>query len=61
MAGNDLRRQLYAAFSEVQLSLQDADILPVPFRNLGVSLAGRFEHYSDFGHSATPRVKTLSR
>ena len=55
-ASNDLRRQLYATYSEVQLSLLDADFLTAPLRNFAVSLAGRIEHYSDFGHAATPRV-----
>lgn len=55
-AANDLRRLLYAGFSETKLRLLNADTFAAPFRNLTLSLAGRAEHYSDFGSSATPRV-----
>jgi iron complex outermembrane receptor protein len=55
VVSNDLRRQTSAAFAEIEAPLLDDERLPTPLRNLTVSLAGRYERYSDFGHSAVPR------
>jgi iron complex outermembrane receptor protein len=55
-AGNDLRRQLLAAFGEVFMPILDAHTFPAPWRSLTVSVSGRFEHYSDFGEAGTPRL-----
>ena len=52
----DLRRLLYAAFSEIQVTPLNVDTVATPYRNLSLSIAGRMERYSDFGSSATPRV-----
>ena len=52
----DLRRQIYAAFIEIEAPLLDAETLPRPLRNLSVSIAGRYDEYSDFGNSAVPRL-----
>jgi len=48
---NNLRRQVRSAFLEIEAPLLDADRFPAPFRNLSVSLAERYEHYSDFAQS----------
>jgi iron complex outermembrane receptor protein len=54
---NNLRRQLSAAFTEIEAPLLDGERFPIPFRGLSVSLAGRYEHYRDFGRSvAVPRI-----
>jgi outer membrane receptor protein involved in Fe transport len=54
--GSNLTRHLFAGFAEVVAPLfGPANALP-GVRKLDVSLAGRYERYSDFGRSITPRV-----
>lgn len=56
-AGQDqTQRTVMAAFGEVQLPLvAEANRMP-GIEDLHLSLAGRYEHYSDFGSSFDPRV-----
>jgi outer membrane receptor protein involved in Fe transport len=54
-AGHDLHRRVRAAFAAVSVPILSARA-DQPGRNrLEVSLAGRYEDYTDFGHVTTPR------
>jgi outer membrane receptor protein involved in Fe transport len=54
---SDLRRQIFAGFSELHVPVFDSQRFPVPFRNLTLSWTERYEQYRDFGCSVrVPRV-----
>jgi outer membrane receptor protein involved in Fe transport len=49
-------RKISAAYGEVSAPLvSESNALPW-LKSLVLSVAGRYEHYSDFGHTANPRV-----
>jgi iron complex outermembrane receptor protein len=48
-------RNVSAAFGEITIPLFGKDNARNGLRRLEFSLAGRYEHYSDFGHAATPK------
>jgi iron complex outermembrane recepter protein len=52
-------RNVLAAFSELTVPLFGADNARAGFRRLEFSVAGRYEHYSDFGQTATPKFGAL--
>jgi iron complex outermembrane recepter protein len=54
-----LSREVSAAFGELRVPLFGKDNGGEGYRQLEISLAGRYEHYSDFGASATPKVGIL--
>lgn len=52
-------RDLYAGFAEAYIPIfSDANARP-GLRELALSLAGRFEHYSDFGGTTNPKIGVL--
>lgn len=49
-------RKVFSAFAELAIPLVSED-MDIPFmQSLNVQLAGRYEHYSDFGSVAKPKV-----
>jgi iron complex outermembrane recepter protein len=50
-----LSRNVLAAFAELTVPLFGADNGHTGYRRLEFSVAGRYEHYSDFGAAATPK------
>lgn len=54
-------REVAAAFAEVQLPLIDARMKLAGARDLRVTLAGRFDRYTDFGHIFSPQYGLLWR
>jgi outer membrane receptor protein involved in Fe transport len=56
ISNSDLKRNVTAAYAELLLPLVDAKHARRGIRDLKVSLAGRYERYSDFGGAFTPRV-----
>jgi len=50
-----LSRNVAAAFGEVTVPLFGPDNGHAGYRRLELSIAGRYEHYSDFGQAATPK------
>jgi len=57
-AGN---RNVWAAFTEVRIPLADAGAAGSSLPGLEMTLAGRYEHYSDFGSTANPKVGLIWR
>lgn len=55
-AGFPLGRSVAAAFAELSLPIVGPDNSVPGIERLDVSLAGRIEHYSDFGTTANPKV-----
>jgi iron complex outermembrane receptor protein len=51
-----LSRNVLAAFGELTVPLFGADNGHTGYRRLEFSVAGRYEHYSDFGQAATPKL-----
>ncbi len=49
-------RTIAAAFAELRVPLFGAENAPPGFRSLDLSLAGRIEHYPDFGTTANPKI-----
>jgi iron complex outermembrane receptor protein len=54
--GSDLRRQLVAGFVELKAPFSEAENSRPGLRRLDLSVAARFEHYSDFGRTVTPKI-----
>jgi iron complex outermembrane receptor protein len=54
--GSDLRRQLVAGFVELKAPFFGSENSRRGFRKLDLSAAARFEHYSDFGRTVTPKI-----
>lgn len=52
----DLDRDISAAFAEIYLPLVSAENARSGIRDLAVSIAGRYEDYSDFGDSFDPKL-----
>jgi outer membrane receptor protein involved in Fe transport len=50
-----LSRNVAAAFGELTVPLFGKDNGGMGYRRLDLSVAGRYEHYSDFGQAATPK------
>ena len=50
-----LSRNVLAGFAELTVPLFGADNGRTGYRRLEFSVAGRYEHYSDFGQAATPK------
>jgi iron complex outermembrane receptor protein len=50
-----LSRNVAAAFGEITVPLFGKDNGATGYRRLELSIAGRYEHYSDFGEAATPK------
>lgn len=50
-----LSRNVASAFAEVTVPLFGPDNGRTGYRRLELSVAGRYEHYSDFGQAATPK------
>jgi outer membrane receptor protein involved in Fe transport len=50
-----LSRNVAAAFGEISVPLFGKDNSAAGYRRLELSVAGRYEHYSDFGQAATPK------
>lgn len=56
-AGSDAtNRSVFAAFGEIQLPFVSAASAVPAIHDLSVSIAGRFERYSDFGSSFDPKL-----
>lgn len=49
-------RSIVAAFAELRIPLFGAENARAGFRRLDLSLAGRIEHYPDFGTTANPKI-----
>jgi len=54
-ARSDTSRNVNAAFAEITVPLFGKDNGASGYRRLELSVAGRYEHYSDFGQAATPK------
>jgi outer membrane receptor protein involved in Fe transport len=54
-ANHALDRTMNAGFAEIMMPVLTRQIDEQPSNELEFSLAGRYEHYSDFGHIVTPR------
>jgi iron complex outermembrane receptor protein len=52
----DLSRHSTAAFGELTVPIFGRDNGGMGYRRLQLSFAGRYEHYSDFGAAATPKL-----
>ncbi len=57
-SGFPLGRSIAAVFGELLVPLAEADLGTRGIGSLTVSLAGRLEHYSDFGATANPKLGT---
>ena len=55
-AGFPLGRSIAAGYAELRVPIVDPAMTIPGIRRLDVSLAGRFEHYSDFGSTTNPKV-----
>jgi iron complex outermembrane recepter protein len=55
----DLSRHVTAAFGEITVPLFGKDNGAAGYRRLELSVAARYEHYSDFGAAATPKFGLL--
>jgi iron complex outermembrane receptor protein len=53
---NDYSRDVYGVFAEVFVPIVGADNAIAGIQKLDVSLAGRYEEYSDFGDTLNPKV-----
>jgi outer membrane receptor protein involved in Fe transport len=56
LSNEDLNRSVTASYAELLLPLVDATHGRLGVREANISLAGRYERYSDFGGAFTPRV-----
>lgn len=56
LSNSHLRRDVYAVFGEIIVPLVGENNAVPGVQSLELSAAGRFEHYSDFGHSSNPKV-----
>jgi outer membrane receptor protein involved in Fe transport len=52
----DLARNVQAAFGEITLPIFGKDNGGRGYRRLEFSVAGRYEHYSDFGQATNPKL-----
>jgi outer membrane receptor protein involved in Fe transport len=52
----NLKRYVTASYAELLLPLIDAKHARTGFKEVTISLAGRYEQYSDFGGAFTPRI-----
>jgi outer membrane receptor protein involved in Fe transport len=59
LAATDVGRKVDAAFAELRAPLIGPDNARVGAEQLELSLAGRVEHYSDFGWTANPKLGVL--
>jgi iron complex outermembrane receptor protein len=55
VSGSDLGRRVLAGFGEFLVPIVGGDNGMTGLRKLDMSVAARFEHYSDFGSALTPR------
>ena len=55
-AGFPLGRSIAAAYAELRIPVVDPAMTIPGVNRLDVSVAGRFEHYSDFGNTTNPKV-----
>jgi iron complex outermembrane recepter protein len=59
VTSEDLGRRLYAAYGELMIPVVGAANSTIGLRKLDLSLAARYEDYSDFGSTLTPRFWLL--
>ena len=59
LAATDVGRKVDAAFAELRAPLFGPDNARVGLERLELSVAGRVEHYSDFGWTANPKLGAL--